>query len=117
MRIVEDTPARLRLRDRTLWISVACVIAAVYLFVNSRLHGEGPMGLVAATLALTFALAFMRATDVAFDKAARICQLWRLDVLKITRLQLEFAQIVDVRVDVSPFASDADEIGCRLMLV
>jgi hypothetical protein len=117
MRISENTPSHLRLRDRTLWISVVCFAAAVILFARAAFDQEPLEQLVPAALSVVFGLAFLRATDVTFDKVARVCAVRRLDVLRIKRMRLAFADITDVRVEVGPSPGDSSDISCRLSLV
>src|SRR5215475_378496 len=93
MRIVENSSSRLRLRDRTLWISAACFGAAVILAVGAALHPAQPGFLVSTALLILFALAFLRATDVTFDKTTHVCDIRRLDVLRLKRMRFAFADI------------------------
>jgi len=117
MRIVENTPARLVLRDRTLWISIICFAA-----------GAAPMaffsGVVAiwrllggAALFFIFGLLTLRASDVIFDKVARTCDISRFDVLRRKRVHLGFSDIVDVRVERERMETDRRAALCRLSLV
>jgi hypothetical protein len=64
-----------------------------------------------------FALAFLRATDVTFDKIGRICAIRRLDVLRLMRKRLPFEEILDARVEIAPFPESASVLSCRLSLV
>ena len=72
MRITENTPSRLKLRDRTLWISAVCFGAAVVLVARAAFDGDQIEELIPAALSVFFGLAFLRATDVTFDKSERI---------------------------------------------
>ena len=116
MRITEDTPSRLVLRDRTLWISLACFAGTAVLLV--RLAGGWDKSLlIGAALFLAFGLPFLRTTDLVFDKMERVCSLRRLDMLKVTRLVLPFREIQDIRVEVEPQAGGSHVILCRFSLV
>ena len=116
MRSSEDTPLRLILRDRTLWISAVCFAAAAILltgFLVARDH----FGLLGSTgLFFVFGLGFLRATDVTFDKARRTCDIRRLDVLRLTRTHLAFEDIVDIKVEIAPHEGDSHIAACRLSL-
>jgi hypothetical protein len=68
-------------------------------------------------VSLFFGFAFLRATDVTFDKVARICAIRRFDVLRLRRTRLAFADIVDVRVEIAPMQDSEDVLSCRLSLV
>jgi hypothetical protein len=73
--------------------------------------------LIPAALIVVFGLAFLRATDVTFDKVGRICAIRRFDVLRVKRTQIAFADIVDVRVEIEPMPDNPASISCRLSLV
>src|SRR5262249_30105649 len=95
---------------------VVCFGAAVILAAGAALHPDRPGFLVSTGLLIIFALAFLRATDVTFDKAMRVCDIRRLDVMRLKRVRLSFDDILDARVE---FASvdDATTLSCRLSLV
>jgi hypothetical protein len=113
MRIVENTPSRLVLRDRTLWISAVLLGAAAVLLVHYvRAHDQ----LIPALVSVAFALAFLRSTDVTFDKSEGICTLRRLDMLRLTSTRLEFRDLKDIRVETCPM-DDSHAGTCRLALV
>ena len=118
MRITENTPSHLRLRDRTLWISGVCFAAAVVLAARAALDRDQLGELIPAALSAMFGLAFLRATNVTFDKVVeRICAIYRFDVLRVRRTRLAFADIVDARVEIGPSPGDSPVISCRLSLV
>jgi hypothetical protein len=116
MRITENTPARLTLRDRTLWISVVCFAAAGFQVASFAAHGGEWSQLVPAAVAVAFGLAFLRATDVTLDKIRRTCTVRRFDIIRVMRKRLAFHDIMDIRVDVCPDVG-SDRISCRLSLV
>jgi hypothetical protein len=117
MRIAENTPSRLKLRDRTLWISAICFAAAAILISRFAFDRDQSEQLIPAGISLMFGLAFLRATDVTFDKVARICAIRRFDVLRLARTRLAFADIVDVRVEIAPMQDTETVLSCRLSLV
>jgi hypothetical protein len=62
MRISEDTAAKLRLTDRTFWISIVCFCEAGVL-VTSVATGPGDLGpLVGSGLFAVFGLGFLHNT-------------------------------------------------------
>ena len=115
MRIVENTPQRLVLRDRTWWISAVCFGAAGLLLVRLAPADRG--ALVGAILFVVFGVAFLRSTDLVLDKYQALCSLRRLDVLRVKRLRFAFEDIRDVRVEVEPMAGESHVVSCRLALV
>jgi hypothetical protein len=116
MRITENTPSYLKLRDRTLWISVLCFgIAAIFIARIACVPDE-PGVLIPGVGFLVFGFAFLRATDVTFDKIERICAIRRFDVVRLARTRLAFEDIVDVRVETEPMPDDARVPSCRLSL-
>ncbi len=117
MRISEDTPSRLRLRDRTLWISLVCFAGAAAIIVRVAVDRDPSEQLIPAALFVVFGLAFLRATDVTFDRVERLCAIRRFDVLRVKRTQIAFADIVDVRVEIEPMPDNPASISCRLSLV
>jgi hypothetical protein len=117
MRISQNTPSHLKLRDRTLWISVVCFAAAAILLVRFAFDRDQSDQLIPAALSVMFGLAFLRATDVTFDKIDRICSVRRFDVVRMMRMRLAFEEITDVRVEIAPMPDDAAVLSCRLSLV
>ena len=114
MRIAENTPSRLVLRDRTLWISTLLLgVAAVLLVHYAKAHDQT---LISALVWVAFALPFLRSTDVIFDKSEGICTLRRLDMLRLTSTRLEFRDLKDIRVETCPM-DDTQSVSCRLSLV
>src|SRR3982074_1947403 len=107
MRITESTPSHLRLRDRTPLISGVCFAAAVVLAARAALDRDQLGELIPAALSAMFGLAFLRATNVTFDKVVeRICAIYRFDVLRVRRTRLAFADIVDARIEIGPSPGD-----------
>jgi hypothetical protein len=117
MRITEDTPTRLDLRDRSWWISTLCFAAAAIL-LTGFLVARDQLGFLGLTgLFLVFELGSLHATDVSFDKVGRNCDIRRFDVMRLTRTRLTFADILDVKVEIGPLQADPGDISCRLSLV
>jgi len=87
MRITEDTRSRLVLRDWTFWISLVLIAGAAALMARYFLVWDKHL-LLSAAVSLAFGLPFLRTTDLVFDKIQRVCNLRRLDMLKVTRLVL-----------------------------
>jgi hypothetical protein len=116
MRISENTPPRLTLRDRTLWISGLCFGLAGIFTVRLAFVPDQPSLLVSAALFLMFGLAFLHATDVTFNTIERICAIRRLDVVRLTPLRLAFEDIIDVGVETAPFPEGERVPSCRLSL-
>ncbi|HEX4739139.1 MAG TPA: hypothetical protein VH331_16435 [Allosphingosinicella sp.] len=116
MRIIEDNPSRLVLRERSLWVSFVCFGAALFLVVGSAFAHEGSQPLLPAGLFAVFGLAFLRSSDVAVDKTRRTCTVRRRDMLRVTRLELGFDAIDDVLVDSRTDAEAPGNFVCRLSL-
>ena len=115
MRIAEDTPSRLVLRDRTFWISLVLIAAAAALLAQYFLVWDWHL-LLSAWVSLAFGIPFLRTTDLVFDKMERVCNLRRLDMLKVTRLTVPFREIRDIQVEVEP-QPDSHTTLCRFSLV
>jgi hypothetical protein len=90
-----------------LWISLVCFGAAGIIVAPVVFGLDQPNQLIPAAVSLLFGLAFLRATDVTFDKIGRICDIRRFDVLRVMRLHLAFEDIRDVRVEICPTPSDS----------
>jgi hypothetical protein len=116
MRIVENSPSRLVLRDRTYWISLVCFGAALIGLVYIGLHRGDLRALLPPGLFVLFGAAFLHATDVTFDRIDRRCVMRRLDVVKRTRREWLFHDLTDIKVDISALG-EHDGVSCRLALV
>jgi hypothetical protein len=115
MRIVEDGPTRLVLRDRTLWVTYVCGAAAVVLLLVALSHQTWKPAASGALFAL-FALMFLRSSDVLFDKATRICNVRHRDVLRTTQHSMRFSDISDVLIEVVPGDTSSAIVSCRLSM-
>src|ERR1700749_4694387 len=98
MHIVENGVARLVVRDRTSWVSWVCIAAAAANGVGLAATHDLRF-LVPGLLFAAFGAAFLRASDVVFDKARRLCRVRRRDVGRVTFREIPFQDIVDVRVE------------------
>lgn len=118
MRITENSPARLTLRDRTLFISVICGGAAAFAFAVPffSLHVRAWSVLIPPAVWVAFGLAFLHTSDVTFDKVARTCDIRRLDVFRRQRTRLGFDEIVNVNVETRSNIGQSQLVGCRLSL-
>ena len=115
MRIVEDGPIRLVLRDRTLWVTYVCGAAALVLLLVALSQQSWKPAASGALFAL-FALLFLRSSDVLFDKATRICTVRRRDMLRTTQHSVRFSDISDVLIEVIPGETASALVSCRLSL-
>jgi hypothetical protein len=115
MRITEDTPSRLVLRDRTWWIALFMLGVAMVLLSRGAMVRDWHF-LISATLFLVFGLLSLRGSEIVFDKMQRLCSLRRLDMVRVTRLTLPFREIRDIQVEVEPQA-DSHTALCRFSLV
>lgn len=115
MRIVENSSSRLVLKDQTYWITIVCFAAALFGAGYFALHRDDLRELIPAVLFAAFGLAFLHSTDVVFDKIDRRCLVRRRDVTRLTRTELLFHDISDIKVDVSALGSKGD-VSCRLAL-
>ncbi|HLI66254.1 MAG TPA: hypothetical protein VKU90_07795 [Caulobacteraceae bacterium] len=114
MRIVEDTPQRVVLRDRTLWITWVCFGAAAFIAVQGAAHQMGTRAIFPAVIFFLFGAFFLRSTDALFDKAAHVLTLRRRNILAVTRNEIPFDQIQDIKVE--PFVGSHGRPSCRLVL-
>ncbi len=113
MRIVEDSPRRLRLRNRSWLVPGICF--AVALFVAGMVAGGRaprsmltPGGVFAA-----IGLLFVRGADVPFDRSARTVTLRRFSVFGMRTVRLAFSDIRDVRVDTDALATPQHRPICE----
>lgn len=117
MRIVENSDAVLRLRDRTLWLSFVFFGAALFVMVEFFFgHGDHRAAFPAGFFTL-FGVVFLRSTDAVFDKKARVCRLQKLSIWRVKRRQFGFDDIADVRLDVGPTSGTSQVPTCRLELI
>jgi len=117
MRIVENSPERVVLRDRTLWVSWVCLGAAAAVGLQVALKHGDPRALYAAGFVAVFGLFFLRASDVLFDKGRSLCRVRRRDIWRVTQVELAFRDILDVRVEPAPMQDNDGGFRVRLSLV
>jgi hypothetical protein len=117
MRIVENSPERVVLRDRTLWVCWVCLAGAAAIAAHYAVTLTEPRQLIPAALTAAMGLFFLRASDVVFDKARKVCAVRRRDIWRVTQAEVEFRDIVDVRVEPMPVQDDEGGFKCRLSLV
>jgi hypothetical protein len=114
MRIAENTPERLVLKEETLWVSVLCGLAAGWLLVG----GVPRTGWKAAAVAgffLLFGFAFFRTARVTFDRAQQLALIEQRVVFRRTACTVPFKDIEDVLIDVSS-AEHRGTAATRLLL-
>ncbi len=103
MRIVENSPQRLILRDQSIWITAVCFAAAAFLAGFAAFRASTAHGLwLTAFLFAIFGLVFLRRAVVEFDKLTGLCTINKLKVFKRTRLSIPFTDIQDVKIEVEP---------------
>jgi len=98
MRIVEDRPDRLVLRDRSVVITGVCLAAGLATALMAARYG-GPAQLVPALMFAGFGAAFFNLSDATFDLAARTVSLRRINALGVRRQVLSFDAIEAARVE------------------
>jgi len=116
VRIIENSPSQLRLRDRTWWISVVCFAAAVFVGVGAAVKHGPAATFWSVPVMVIFGLVFLQATDVTFDAATETCRIRRLGGFRRSVKQVNFADIEDIRIDSRVFNTDG-AVMCRLSLV
>jgi hypothetical protein len=115
MRIVEDSPQRLVLRDQSIWITAICVVASAFLLYELYINQEiGTQAAIVLFFAL-FGFAFLRISNIEFDKVSQVCILNKFSVFKGIRLTIRFADITDIKIDIEPL-TDSQRENCRLSL-
>ncbi len=117
MRISEDSPQRLVVRDQSTWITALCFIAAVFLLIVPVIAGEGFGNIWLALLFIGFGLPFLRSSTAEFDKATQVCTFSKLTVVKRSRIRIPFADVRDVKLEVEPLNSSAQRPKYLLSLV
>lgn len=115
MRITENSPQRLVLKDRSWWISWLCFAAAAFMLYQMLAHDASRDALFAVAFLAVFGLVFLRSSDVVFDKATGLCDLRELKVIRVKRMSIRFSDIEDVQVDIEPMDTSQVE-SCRLSL-
>jgi hypothetical protein len=119
MRIVENTPARLVLRDRPPWAG-PLLLAAMGLAIlgdaayRVPLRSQWSLLLLAGVVVV---LVLVRSSEAIFDKASRTCAVRRFDLGGLRRCNLAFGDIVDVAIQPSRRTGGSGAMSSRLSLV
>jgi hypothetical protein len=101
VRLAENSPDSLVLRDRSALLALLLLGAAVLMAVSFLLvRGQAGLLVVAAFFAVC-GLAFLRTSTVVFDKGSRTCFIRRRDIFKVTERAVPFSEITNVRLDQS----------------
>ncbi|HWW20584.1 MAG TPA: hypothetical protein VNZ06_07245 [Steroidobacteraceae bacterium] len=114
MRITEDSPDRLVLQEQTIWISVICGAAAVWIGAVSVLH-QAWRPLVGAALFACFGILFIRKSRVEISRSTHTV------IIKITKpfnwrtVRLRFDEVKDVVIEPDAMQSNRTP-SCRLAL-
>ena len=115
MRIVENDQGRLVLRDRTYWITYACCGASLFDVFFALKLGD-PRALMPAALFGLFGLAFLRSSDVIFDRGTRVCTIRRRDLWRVKHQEIPFGDISGVDIDTRNIDTNYSVISCRMSL-
>jgi hypothetical protein len=115
MRIVQDTPDRMVLKDRTLWISFICGPIGLLLVAVTAIEPSWGSG-IGAAICLFGAVVFFDSTDLVMDRAARLCDLRRMNYGRTRRWSLRFDEVTDVRIERGS-TTRAGGRTCRLVFV
>ena len=105
------------LRDRTLWISVACFAAVLFMVYRVLVHHDSQNLYLSALFLAVFGFVFLGAADVVFDRKAETCALRLISSFRIIRARLRFRDILDVKVEIAPANGRSNTTMCRLTLV
>ena len=114
MRIVQDTPDRMVLKDRTLWISFICGPIGLMLVGVTAIEPSWGSG-IGAAICLVSAVVFFDSTDLVMDRAGRLCDLRRMTFGRTRRWSLRFDDITDVRMEYG--STRRGTRTCRLLFV
>jgi hypothetical protein len=98
MRIVEDKPERMVLKDRTFWISFICGPLGLFLAFVTVTQPNWGSG-IGAALTLVCALVFFDSTDMVLDRVTRTIDLRRMTMGRHRRWSLAFGDIRDVQIE------------------
>lgn len=107
MRIVEDSPVRLRLRETTGYLPVVLGVAAVLIAIFVVVRREDPRQLINSVLFAASAVFFRRESRITLDKSARRCGIWRQDMWRRSYRTIPFDDIEDVQVEIEAPDMDA----------
>ena len=116
MKVVEDSPSRLVLKDRTLWITGFCFVFAGFMGYQALVQ-PARVNFLAPLFLILVGMAFLDMSDVVFDKTRRMVSLRRFSVVKLTRATFRFEEITDVVVQIAPLIGSSTSTQCRLAFV
>jgi len=105
VRIAENSPDRLVLRDRSAWMAILLLGAAVLIAGSFVLVPGQPGQLVVAAFFAVGGLVFLRTSNVIFDKGSRTCFVRRRDIFKVTQRAIPFADITALLRNTRPKSS------------
>jgi hypothetical protein len=117
MRIVENNPQLLVLRQRPPLGGLLAVGAMLLLMVNMLISHAQAVAFWSAAGFGAIGLSLLRTTTVTFDKTARTCSVDRFDLRGPRHTDFAFDEIVDVRIEPAPRARGIGAMSCRFSLV
>jgi hypothetical protein len=115
MRIARNSSNSLLLKEETVWISVVCASAAIFVFAQGALHGAW-MLFLAGGLFLAFGLVFLRTVRVELDKSRRTVSIARMKIFRSSVSRLRFEDIDDVVIETSAM-SNSRTVVSRLVFL
>ncbi len=100
MRIVEDSPEKLVVKDQSNWLTAVCFAAAAFL-VGFAILGNGQHTNVLFTAAVfaAFGAAFLRGFTAEFDKVQQVCKLSSFNIIRRTKRTIPFSEVDDVKLE------------------
>jgi hypothetical protein len=107
MRIIENSSARLRLRETMGYLPAFLASAAVLIAIVVVVRHDDPKQLINAFLFGAAAVFFRRESRITFDKSARRCGIWRQDMWRRSYRTIPFDDIEDVQVEIETPDTDA----------
>jgi hypothetical protein len=112
MRITEDSPDRLVLQEQTIWVSVICGTAALWVGAVSVLH-QAWRPLVGAALFACFGILFIRKSRVDISRSKHTVTIATTRPFSRRTVQLNFDDIKDVAIEPDAMQSNRTP-SCRL---
>lgn len=100
MRIVENSPSCLRLRESSGYLPLFLGAVAVLLTIVIIVHHLDFKQLINAFLFAVAAVFFRRDSRITLDKRARRCGVWRRDMWRRSYRAIPFDEINDVEVEI-----------------
>jgi hypothetical protein len=112
MRITEDSPRRLVLRDQTLWLSAICAATAVLIAAVSFLQ-QIWRGLITATIFAVFGILLVRKSRVEINRSELTVTIETTKPFSRRSVRLKFDDIKDVAIEADAI-QDNRTPSCRL---